>query len=471
MKDSANRLFATRALLPSGWQKDVMLEWDATGCLTRVTTDSAAAAAVNDGTDGTLAIAGVVVPGMPNLHSHAFQRAMAGLTEYRSNPTDSFWSWRTLMYQFAQKLSPSAMKAIALQLYIEMLKAGYTSVCEFHYVHHDAGGKPYANPAETSECLIAAAAEAGIGLTLLPVLYQYSGFGAQPPHADQARFISSPEWIIALLQRLQSVHPQHAGLRYGVAPHSLRAVSPASLHELLGALDRWDAASPIHIHIAEQTGEVDDSVAALGARPVAWLLDNFTIDARWCLVHATHMTPAETQALASRGAVAGICPSTEANLGDGVFNGALYAAAGGRWGIGSDSHVSTCMREELRWYEYSQRLAQRRRNVLLDAQGSSVGAHLYTQALAGGAAASGRPVAGLAVGQRADLLVLDDTHPDLCGKNRDQLLDSFIFCSHGPTPVRDVLSGGRWIVQHRRHIHEEVSAIAYRAALHGLLNG
>ena len=470
MKDIANRLFATRALLPSGWRNNVLLEWDAGGCLTRVTADSADAATANDGTDGTLAVAGLVVPGMPNLHSHAFQRAMAGLTEYRSNPTDSFWSWRTLMYQFAQKLSPAAMKTIALQLYIEMLKAGYTSVCEFHYVHHDAGGKPYANPAETSECLIAAAEEAGIGLTLLPVLYQYSGFGAQAPHAGQARFINSPQWIIALLQRLQSAHPQHAGLRYGVAPHSLRAVSPASLHELLGALKHWDAAAPIHIHIAEQTGEVDDCVATLGARPVEWLLDNFAIDARWCLVHATHMTPAETQALARSGAIAGICPSTEANLGDGAFNGALYTAAGGRWGIGSDSHVSTCMREELRSYEYSQRLAQRQRNVLLDAQGASVGAYLYTQALAGGAVASGRPVAGLAVGQRADLLVLDESHPDLCGKNHDQLLDSFIFCSHGQTPVRDVLRNGRWTVQDRRHIREDDSAIAYRAALQDLLS-
>ena len=458
-----NRLFAARALLPGGWQQNVMLEWDASGCLTRAAAGSVAA-------DGAPVAAGVVLPGMPNLHSHAFQRAMAGLTEYRSNPTDSFWSWRALMYRFAQKLSPSAMKAIALQLYIEMLKAGYTSVCEFHYVHHAIGGKPYANPAETSECLIAAAAEAGIGLTLLPVLYQYSGFSAQAPHAGQARFVSSPQWIIALLQRLQSAHPQHAGLRYGVAPHSLRAVSPGSLHELLGALKSVDADAPVHIHIAEQASEVDDCVAHLGARPVEWLLDNCAVDARWCLVHATHMTPAETRALASSGAIAGICPSTEANLGDGIFNGAQYTTAGGRWGIGSDSHISTGMRDELRLFEYSQRLAHLRRNVLLDAQGSSVGAYLYTQALRGGAAACGRQVAGLAVGQRADLLVLDNTHPDLCGKNQDQVLDSFIFCSHGQTPVRDVLSAGRWTVQGWRHVLEEESAAAYRDALHDLLN-
>jgi formimidoylglutamate deiminase len=456
-----NRLFAARALLTTGWHNNVLLEWDENGCLTRVAPDNARADAK--------ASVDLVLPGMPNLHSHAFQRAMAGLTEYRANPTDSFWSWRTLMYQFAQKLSPPALKAIALQLYIDMLKAGYTSVCEFHYVHHDVGGKPYANPGETSACLIAAAEEAGIGLTLLPVLYQYSGFGAQAPHAGQARFINSPQWIIDLLQDLQRAHPQHAGLRYGVAPHSLRAVSPASLNDMLAALKQWDAKAPIHIHIVEQTKEVDDCVAHLGQQPVAWLLDNIDVDAHWCLVHATHMTQSETQALAHSGAIAGICPSTEANLGDGIFNGADYAQAGGSWGIGSDSHISTSMREELRLYEYSQRLIQRQRNVLTGAQGGSVGAYLYTQALRGGAAASGRPVAGLMTGQRADLIVLNHEHADLCGKTGDQLLDSFIFCNHGQSPVRDVMSAGRWVVRDGRHVAEENSATAYRAALQDLL--
>lgn len=460
-----NQLIARRALLPAGWQKDVLLEWDESGCLTRVEADCAADCASRDG----VALAGVVLPGMPNLHSHAFQRAMAGLTEYRSNPADSFWSWRTLMYGFAQKLSPPALKAIAVQLYIEMLKAGYTSVCEFHYLHHDADGKPYANPAEHAECLIAAAEEAGIGMTLLPVLYQYSGFGARPPHAAQARFINSPEWIIDLLQRLRHSHPQHAGLRYGVAPHSLRAVSPDSLKQLLNGLKQADAQAPIHIHIAEQTGEVDDCVAQLGARPVEWLLDNVDVDARWCLVHATHMSDAETQSLAKRGAVAGICPTTEANLGDGIFNGAAYAAAGGMWGIGSDSHVSTSMREELRLYEYSQRLLHRQRNVLAGPDNSSVGAYLYQHALRGGAAASGRPVAGLAVGQRADLVALEEAHPDLCGKEEDRLLDSFIFCNHAHSPVRDVMSGGRWVIRDGQHTLEERSAVAYRNALQGLL--
>jgi formimidoylglutamate deiminase len=457
-----NRLIARRALLPAGWKSNVLLEWDVNGILT----------AVADGagpSNGVPVVDGVVLPGMPNLHSHAFQRAMAGLTEYRSHPTDSFWSWRTLMYSFAQKVSPQALKAIAVQLYIEMLKAGYTSVCEFHYVHHDTGGKPYANPCEMAECLVAAAAEAGIGLTLLPVMYQYSGFGARPFHAGQARFINSPEWMMDLLERMQRSHPQHAGLRYGVAPHSLRAVSPESLRELLAALDRWDSRAPVHIHIAEQTKEVDDSVACLGARPVEWLLANAEVDQRWCLVHATHMTQAETAALARSGAVAGICPTTEANLGDGVFNGVAYAAANGAWGIGSDSNVSTSVAEELRIYEYSQRLLHRQRNILVSDSGGSVGAYLYGGAVRGGAAATGRQVAGLEVGQRADLVVLDDAHPDLLGRDEDALLDSLIFCNHGPTPVRDVMTGGKWVIQDRRHRHQEASMAAYGAAVKGLL--
>jgi formimidoylglutamate deiminase len=457
-----NQLIARDALLPTGWQKNVLLEWDVNGLLTRV----AAAEPINCRAP---IVDGIVLPGMPNLHSHAFQRAMAGLTEYRSDPADSFWSWRALMYAFAQKMTPSALKAVALQLYIEMLQAGYTSVCEFHYLHHDVAGTPYGNPAELAECLVVAAREAGIGLTLLPVMYQYSGFGAKPPHAGQARFVSSPQWIIALLQRLQRTYPQHSGLRYGVAPHSLRAVSPASLKALLAALDEWDTHAPVHIHIAEQSKEVDDCIAEFGMRPVEWLLANFNVDARWCLVHATHMSETETKALAATRAVAGICPTTEANLGDGIFSGAAYSAMNGAWGIGSDSHVSLSVREELRLYEYSQRLQHRQRNVLVGTASSSVGAYLYAAALHGGAAASGRPVAGLAVGQRADLVVLDSTHPDLSGKHENQLLDSFIFCNHGQTPVRDVMTGGRWVVQDGRHVLQEKSKAAYEHALQGLL--
>ena len=457
-----NRLLADHALLPDGWHKNVLLEWDSSGCLTKVSVDSTAV--------DTERTAGVVVPGMPNLHSHAFQRAMSGLTEYRANPTDSFWSWRTLMYGFAQKLTPPVLKAVALQLYTEMLKAGYTSVCEFHYLHHDVGGIPYANKGEASICLIEAAAEAGIGLTLLPVMYQYGGFGSKPANPDQARFINSPDWILDLLQGLQSAHPQHAGLRYGIAPHSLRAVSPDSLKTLLSGLQQFDNQAPIHIHIAEQTREVEDSITFCGARPVEWLLDNMPVDYRWCLVHATHMTTTETLALAGAGAIAGICPTTEANLGDGIFNGVQYAHAKGRWGIGSDSHVSISPREELRLYEYSQRLLHRQRKVLIDDGGSSVGAYLYRQALAGGACASGRPIAGLIAGQRADMLVLDAQHPDMIGKHGDAVLDSLIFANHGNSPIRDVMSGGKWVVREGRHTSEEKNAAGYSQALLNLLD-
>jgi len=458
---TTHSLLAEYALLPDGWHKDVFLKWDANGCLLEVRPDQPSACAPRAG--------GIVLPGMPNLHSHAFQRAMSGLTEYRANPTDSFWSWRTLMYAFAQKMTPAALLVVARQLYIEMLKAGYTSVCEFHYLHHDVGGKPYADKAEMSACLIAAAEQAGIGLTLLPVMYQFSGFGSKPAHAGQSRFINSPQSMIALLQALQKSHPQHAGLRYGVAPHSLRAVSPASLQTLLSDLHSLDQQAPVHIHIAEQVQEVADSLAFCGARPVAWLLDHATVDSHWCLVHATHLSDTETQALARSGAITGICPTTEANLGDGIFNGEQYASAGGRWGIGSDSHVTISMREELRLYEYSQRLQHKQRNVLVGASGNSVGGYLYRAALAGGAQASGRPIAGLALGQRADLLVLDDAHPDLYGKQGDALLDSLIFSNHGNCLVREVMTGGKWVVRNGRHAGEETSAADYRQTLQDLL--
>jgi formimidoylglutamate deiminase len=455
-------LFAERALLPQGWRRNMLLSWDSAGLLTKVETDATAPA-------GTPRAAGPVLAGMPNLHSHAFQRAMAGLTEYLGNPQDSFWSWRELMYRFAGKLTPDTLEAVARQLYVEMAKAGYTSVCEFHYVHHDANGKPYGNPAELSERLIAAASDAGIGLTLLPVLYQQSGFGAKPPLAEQARFISSTDWMLGLLDKLRSSHPQHAGLRYGVAPHSLRAVTPENLEAIRQGLHSADPAAPIHIHIAEQTKEVEDCVATLGARPVRWLLDHQPVDQRWCLVHATHMTSDETADLAKSGGVAGICATTEANLGDGIFDGVDYLAAGGNWGIGSDSHVSVSVVDELRLFEYSQRLRDRRRNALASADAIQVADRLYSQAVHGGALAAARPIAGLAVGQRADFVVLDGKHPDLAARRDEQLLAGLVFCQHGETPIRDVYVAGRQVVAERRHVQEEQAATGYRAALEALL--
>ena len=455
-------LFAERVLLPGGWRHNVCLHWNEDGRLTSVDTDTTAPA-------GVPRADGPVLPGMCNLHSHAFQRAMAGLTEYLGHPQDSFWSWRELMYRFAARLTPDTLYAVARQLYVEMLKAGYTSVCEFHYVHHHPDGTPYPGSTRLAEQLVRAAADAGIGLTLLPVLYQHSGFGAQAPLPQQARFIANPDWILDLLARLRQDHPAHDALRYGVAPHSLRAVAPAALDALRAGLHADDPLAPIHIHIAEQTREVEDAVAHLGARPVRWLLDHQPVDTRWCLVHATHMTPDETAGLAKSGAVAGLCLSTEANLGDGLFDAVNYLAAGGRWGIGSDSHVSVSPLEELRLLEYGQRLRDQRRNALASADTPAVADRLYAGAVAGGAQAAARPIDGLAVGQRADFVILNGRHPDLVCRRDDQLLAGLIFCQHGDTPVIDVYAGGRRVVANRRHADDETAAHAYRSALETLL--
>ncbi|HBD39897.1 MULTISPECIES: formimidoylglutamate deiminase [Cupriavidus] len=443
-------LFAPHALLPGGWARNVRLQWDAHGVLTSVTTDVAPA-------PGESQAAGPVLPGMPNLHSHAFQRGFAGLTEYRSvsqtaDPAggDSFWSWRALMYRFALRLSPDALEAIATQLYIEMLSAGYTSVCEFHYVHHDVDGKPYADPAEMSLRLLRAAQTAGIGMTLLPVLYQTAGFGGKPPQDDQRRFLNDTDAMLALLEKL-APHCAAYGARLGLAPHSLRAVPPHSLAQAVAHLHAMDATAPVHIHIAEQQKEVDECLATTGVRPVQWLLDHAPVDARWCLVHATHMDWDERRRLAHSGAVAGICPTTEANLGDGVFDAAPYLAQNGAWGIGSDSHASVSVAEELRLFEYGQRLAMQRRNVLASARHPQVADLLWLDAVAGGARASARPVAGLAVGQRADFVVLDGNHPTLAGLDGARALATHVFASHGHETLAEVRTGGMCRVQHGVH--------------------
>ena len=373
------------------------------------------------------------------------------------------------MYRFALRLGPEELQSIASQLYIEMLKRGYTSVCEFHYIHHNPHGRPYANRNELSERIIAAAADAGIGLTLLPVLYEHSGFGKQPPLAEQRRFVTAPEDLLEMLAGLRRTHREHDRLRYGVAPHSLRAVSPESLDRLVAGLSAADSTAPVHIHVAEQRGEVADSLAALGARPVTWLLDHFEIDRRWCLVHATHMRADEAERLAGSGATVGLCPSTEANLADGIFDAAGYFAAGGTWGIGSDSHVSVCVREELRWLEYVQRLLHRTRNVLAGTAAHHVAEHVFLQAVSGGARASARKVAGLAVGQCADLLVLDPNGPDCSLPEPALALSAWIFGSHGGESVRDVMVGGRWVVQTGHHAREESVLRDYVHTRDGLL--
>ena len=442
---SADRLFADHALLPEGWARDVLLAWDRAGALTSVAANAVAPPDVPR-------TAGPLIPGMPNLHSHAFQRAFAGLTEYRgAGSGDSFWTWRDLMYRVALAVLPDQLEAIATQLYIEMLRAGYTSVCEFHYLHHDPQGRPYADPAEMAMRLLAAARCAGIGITLLPVLYRDAGFGGQAPRADQRRFIIDADALLGIAQRVRA-----QGATAGIAPHSLRAVGPQALREVVTGLHAIDASAPVHIHIAEQQREVDDCLAWCGQRPVAWLLANAPVDARWCLVHATHLDDAERRALAVSGAVAGLCPSTEANLGDGVFDAAAYLARGGAWGIGSDSHASVDAAEELRLLEYSQRLAQRRRNVLASDTQRQVADRLWLGAVGGGARASGRAIHGLAVGQQADLVVLDGSRA-LAGLAPSQALAGHVFATQGRSTVRDV-----WVAGVRR-VREGEHALA-RAA-------
>ncbi|MDR2327304.1 MAG: formimidoylglutamate deiminase [Acidovorax sp.] len=436
-------LFATDALLPTGWARHVLLRWNASGQLVEVQADQAAPAGVDQAT-------GPVIPGMPNLHSHAFQRAFAGLTEFRGQAQDSFWSWRNLMYGFANRITPEALEAIATWLYLEMLEAGYTAVCEFHYVHHDAGGQPYADDAELSLALLRAAQRTGMGMTLLPVLYQSSGFGGQPPRADQARFIRSTDNMLRLLERLlPAAQAQNAVL--GLAPHSLRAVPADSLHQAVAGLHALSPQAPVHIHIAEQLQEVDDCMAFCGQRPVQWLMEHAPVDARWCLVHATHMTPAEYMAAARSGAVAGICPSTEANLGDGIFDMPRWLQHGGRWGVGSDSHATVNAAEELLLLEYSQRLALRQRNVLGSSAQPQVATAMTLQAVAGGAQAAARPIAGLAVGQQADFVVLDRSHVALAGLDAHSAHAGHVFASHRSSAVDQVWVGGQQRVQQGQH--------------------
>ena len=456
------KLFAESALLPEGWRRGVRLEVAADGSLAEVT----AGVEVGAGAEGATPLAGPVLPGMPNLHSHAFQRAMAGLAERAGPAEDSFWTWRAVMYGFLERLDPAQIEAIAAQLYVEMLEAGYTAVGEFHYLHHDPRGQPYDDLAETSRRVIAAAARTGIGITQLPVLYRHGDFGGAEPGAAQRRFLNDPERLLRLIEALAATHRDDPQVRVGAAPHSLRAVTETELAALLRRLAEIDGAAPIHLHIAEQQKEVQDCIAWCGQRPVEWLLDRFEVDARWCLVHATHVTEEETRRLAQSGAVAGVCPTTEANLGDGVFPAQAFLDAGGRLGIGSDSHVSVSPVEELRWLEYAQRLTARARN-LLARDGASLGGSLYRWALAGGAQALGRPIGRLAPGCRADLVVLDPEAPALVGKAEDRLLDALVFAGN-VNPVRDVMVGGRWLVERGRHHGRDAIFKDYRKTLKSL---
>lgn len=445
------------ALLPDGWGRDVRLDVAADGTLEAVTPG-----ARDRPGDGTERIRGVVLPGLPNLHSHAFQRAMAGLAERGSGGADSFWSWRATMYRFLEEIGPEELEAIAAQLFVEMLKAGYTSVAEFHYLHRDPDGSAYSDPAETSLRLLRAARRTGLGCTLLPCLYTSGGFGGRPPEEGQRRFLLPVEELLALVERLRGEADGDPLLRVGLALHSLRAVAPAELEEAVAGVREDDPEAPIHVHAAEQAEEVEGCLAWSGARPVAWLLDHAPVDRRWCLVHATHVTGEEVENLARSGAVAGLCPSTEANLGDGLFPLPEHLERGGRFGIGSDSHVCVSPSEELRWLEYGQRLRHGARAVAAGGADVSTGARLYRGALDGGAAALGQPVGLLAPGGRADCVVLEPDHPILVGRSGDAVLDSWLV-SGDRSPVRDVMVAGRWRVRDGRHPEEREVAERYRA--------
>ena len=446
-------LHAATALLPEGWAQDVRVEIDL-GRIVAVTPG-----AVPEGERVACLLAAPV-----NLHSHTFQRAMAGLTEKRGpslkdGGQDSFWTWRTLMYRFLDQLTPDDVQAIAAMVMLEMAEAGYASVCEFHYLHHAPGGRIYGDLAEMSGRIAAAAQETGLGLTLLPVLYERGGCDGRALTAGQLRFgndVGRFSKLWAGAQRSLTGLPADTVL--GVAPHSLRAVSPEGLTAVAGL-----GTGPLHIHVAEQVAEVAEVQAHLGARPVEWLLGNQPVDGRWCLIHATQMEAFETEALALSGAVAGLCPITEANLGDGIFDGARYLAAGGRFGVGSDSNVRIALSEELRLLEYSQRLGLRRRAVLAAAD-RSVGRTLYDGACQGGAQAAGREAGAIRVGLWADLLALDCSGPDMAASAGDTLLDTWIFAGDDRM-VSGVWSAGRELVRGGRHYARDAVVARYRAVI------
>ncbi len=461
------RFHAPLALLPGGWADDVTLEATPSGMLSRV--ESGAGEAVEG--SSAVPLDGIVVPGIPNVHSHAFQRALAGLTESPparpagiDGAANTFWHWRETLYHFIRRLTPDDIHTVASFAYMEMLRAGTTSVSEFHYLHRDPEGGPYPERGELSHRVIDAALRSGIGITHLPVLYSHGGFGGTPPEPEQRPFVLPPDELVELVASLRARHGDDPRVRIGLAFHSLRAVALEDLLHVLDEVRADDPGVPVHIHVAEQVKEVEDCVAWSGFRPVEFLLAHAPVGASWCLVHATHVSSQEVDALAERGSVVGLCPTTEANLGDGIFPLPRLLAAGGRFGVGSDSQVSVNPVEELRLLEYGQRLARRERNVAGRSGGGPTGTVLFEGAVEGARQASGRPVGILRAGERADFLVLDPEHPDFQGRPPEQILDSWIFAGQR-SPVRDVYVGGERIVRDGRHHDEEAITSEYRECL------
>ncbi len=443
------------ALLPSGWADDVQVV---------ITDGLVAKIAVGVAPGARDEQHRLAVPGIASLHSHAFQRAMAGLAETRGNTSDTFWTWRETMYRFALEMTPEDVESVATLLYVEMLEQGYTRVGEFHYLHHDRDGTPYADLSEMATRIAQAAEGAGIGLTLLPSFYAHSAFGGAAPHAGQRQFICSIDQFATLIDATRKAVSTLPGANVGIAPHSLRAVTPTEL----SAIVPMAQGAPIHIHAAEQVREVKDCVAWSGQRPVEWLFDHAPVDQRWCLIHATHTSPTEVASLASTGAVAGLCPVTEASLGDGIFPAREFVDSGGRFGVGTDSNVLVGVTDELRQLEYGQRLKHRERNVLSGGLGNSTGRALFESALAGGAQALAQTGAGIERGARADIVTLDITHPSLAGRRGDAILDGWIFATGGGA-IDCVWAGGNKLVEGGRHRLRERARAQFNATVRRLL--
>jgi formimidoylglutamate deiminase len=450
------------ALCTQGWRSDVAVSVSDAGLITKV-----------DGEPEPQAerIAGRVVPGMANAHSHAFQRAMVGATEYRASARDSFWTWRQAMYALANRIGPAELEVVATQLFVEMLKAGYTAVAEFHYIHRRSDATPYLGDNEIWDAIARAAATAGIGLTFLPTLYQASDFGGQPLKREQARFaLETDVFLRAIAERVQA--ERQAGgaaiMRTGAAFHSLRAVGYETLREAALQLRDIDSSLPVHIHVAEQVREVKACISETGRRPVELLLESGLLTPHWCLVHATHATPAELRGVAANGATICVSITTEANLGDGFFDSQRFLAADGRLCIGSDSQTSVNPAEELRWLEYQQRLRRKRRGALATAEEPHVGTRLWRDAAQYGAQAIGQPAGVIAPGRRADWLVLDAAHPAMTAAAPDAALDHLVFAGGGSGAIRDVLVGGRWVVRDGRHLGEEGLSERFAAVLRRL---
>ena len=446
---------------PDGWLSPGYLEVGDEGRITAVSGQKTERGSV-------ISVPGFGLPGLSNLHSHAFHRALVGRTEFVSSARteDNLWTWRKEMYQLVDRLSPDEYQAVASFAYLEMLRHGMTSVCEFHYVHHQPGGRRYDNPVEMSERMIAAADEVGLGLTLLPVLYAHGGIG-KPAEATQRRFVHSVDDFLCLVQDLWSRRKESSKLEVGMALHSLRAVSPTEVKGALEGMRTIDPAARLHIHVSETTHEVAEVEAGLGARPVQWLLDNVELDDRWCLVHATHMDAKEIAGCAASGAIVGICPLTEATMGDGFFPLVEYAGGGGKWGIGTDSHYCASIGEELRILECGKRLELRRRNVLARPGGgiaSHTGRTLFDQAIAGGEAASRQGAGALVPGRRADLVMVDGNADGLLGHGPATALDAFTL-GGTDNPIRDVMVGGRWTIREGRHESEAKIRKAYVGAM------